>query len=113
MPATPGRRTIDKGNGQTRYHKAMLLNYPNDEDLVRFRRLRNNGVVSRGARPGGLIEIHGDGGKGEDWTFGCISLRDRDMDRVFSTLAVGSPVTIIGLWEEPAWLTRVLATASR
>jgi L,D-peptidoglycan transpeptidase YkuD (ErfK/YbiS/YcfS/YnhG family) len=114
--ATPeGRYQIvrKKGNGQTRYHKAMLLNYPNDEDHVRFRRLRNNGMVSRGARIGGLIEIHGDGGKGEDWTFGCISLRDRDMDRVFGNLAVGSPVTIIGVWEEPAWLTRLLETASR
>ncbi len=114
--ATPeGRYQIvrKKGNGQTRYHKAMLLNYPNDEDLVRFRRLRNSGMVSHGARIGGLIEIHGDGGKGEDWTFGCISLRDGDMDRVYSNLAVGSPVTIIGIWDEPAWLTRLLETASR
>ncbi len=114
--ATPeGRYQIvrKKGNGQTRYHKAMLLNYPNDEDLVRFRRLRSNGMVSRGSRPGGLIEIHGDGGKGEDWTFGCISLRDRDMDQVYNRLSVGSPVTIVGLWEEPGWLTRVLETASR
>jgi hypothetical protein len=102
-----------KGDGQTRYHKAMLLDYPNDEDLQRFRRLRSNGMVSRGARIGGLIEIHGDGGKGEDWTFGCISLRDRDMDRLYGNLAIGSPVTIIGLWDEPAWLTRLLETASR
>jgi hypothetical protein len=35
------------------------------------------------------------------------------MDRVYSNLAVGSPVTIIGVWEEPAWLTRLLETASR
>jgi L,D-transpeptidase catalytic domain len=114
--ATPeGRYQIvrKKGNGQTRYHWAMLLNYPNDEDQQRFRRLRNSGMVPRGARIGGLIEIHGDGGKGEDWTFGCISLRDRDMERLYADLPVGSPVTIIGIWDEPPWLTRLMETASR
>lgn len=114
--ATPeGRYQVvrKKGSGQTRYHKAMLLNYPNDEDLARFRQLRRSGTVSRGARIGGLIEIHGDGGKGEDWTFGCVSLHNRDMDRLFSQLSVGSPVTIVGVWEEPSWLPRALETAGR
>lgn len=114
--ATPeGRYHIVRkmGAGQSRYYKACLLNYPNDEDRRRFSRLTSSGMMSRSARIGGLIEIHGEGGKGQDWTFGCISLRNDHLDRIFSKLAVGTPVTIVGLWTEPTWLTRALQTASR
>ena len=45
---------------------------------------------------GGLIEIHGNGGKGIDWTEGCIALTDTEMDVVFKLVKVGTPVTIIG-----------------
>jgi hypothetical protein len=113
--ATPeGRYKIvrKKGPGQTRYYKALLLNYPNDEDSRQFQRLKRAGALSRRARAGGLIEVHGNGGKGEDWTFGCVSLHDSHMDEVFRQLSVGSPVTIVGIWEEPDWLTRLLQTAS-
>jgi hypothetical protein len=34
------------------------------------------------------------------------------MDEVFGALGVGSPVTIVGIWEEPRWLSRLLQTAS-
>lgn len=113
--ATPeGRYKIvrKKGPSQTRYHKALLLNYPNEEDAAAFNRMKRAGIVSRRARMGGLIEVHGDGGKGEDWTFGCVSLSNRHMDEVWNALSVGSPVTIVGIWEEPRWLSRLLQTAS-
>ena len=32
------------------------------------------------AKIGGLIEIHGNGGKGIDWTEGCIALTDKEID---------------------------------
>jgi len=112
--ATPeGRYRIVSKKAGSHYYKAMLLNYPNDADLRRFRNMTSNGLMSRSARPGGLIEIHGGGGKGEDWTFGCISLRNEHIDQLFPRVAVGTPVTIVGLWEEPAWLERALQTASR
>jgi hypothetical protein len=112
--ATPeGRyRIVSKKNG-SRYYRALLLNYPNEEDLRFFRQLSRNGLISRGARPGGLIEIHGGGGKGEDWTFGCISLRNEHLDQLFPRIGVGTPVTIVGLWNEPPWLQRALQTASQ
>jgi len=114
--ATPeGRYRVvrKKSAGQTRYHKALLLDYPNGEDAARFRRLVRAGMLPRGSRIGGLIEIHGEGGKGEDWTMGCVSLRNDHIDEVFSQLAVGTPVTIVGLWEAPEWLSRFLETADR
>ena len=85
-----------KSNGESGYHKAMLINYPNDEDYASFNSRKRQGLISRNSRIGGLIEIHGDGGKGDDWTSGCIALRNSDIDELFSRVSVGTPVTIVG-----------------
>ncbi len=97
--ATPEGRyliTAKKGHGSSRYYKALLLNYPNDEDRAQFQRLRTNGDLPRWASPGGLIEIHGEGGRGKDWTNGCVALSNHDMDELFTRVGVGTPVTIVG-----------------
>lgn len=85
-----------KADGNSRYHKAMLINYPNEEDYALFNNKKRQGLISKNSRIGGLIEIHGDGGKGADWTSGCIALADYDIDDLFSRMSVGTPVTIIG-----------------
>jgi hypothetical protein len=90
-------KVIDKkANGQSRYYKAMLLNYPNDEDRARFAMNKRNGTISSRKRIGDLIEIHGNGGKGADWTSGCVALADSDMDRLYSKCPTGTTVTIVG-----------------
>ncbi len=97
--ATPEGRyriTAKKGPGNSTYYKALLLNYPNDEDREQFERARRAGQLPRWARMGGLIEIHGDGGRGKDWTKGCVALANNDIDDLFSRVAVGTPVTIVG-----------------
>jgi hypothetical protein len=80
----------------TMYYKALLLNYPNEEDTLEFRNAIENGSISRSARIGDMIEIHGNGGRGADWTAGCIALKDREMDSIFKYVSVGTPVTIVG-----------------
>jgi hypothetical protein len=82
--------------GKTKYYKALLLDYPNDDDKQKFRAEIENGSLPASSKIGGLIEIHGNGGKGIDWTEGCIALTDREMDVVFKIVRVGTPVTIIG-----------------
>lgn len=97
--ATPeGRyRIVDLRTGaRTEYYKAALLDYPNKEDLERLEQEVDAGRAPRGSKPGSLIEIHGAGGAGKDWTDGCIALRDEEMDRLFSFVRVGSAVTIVG-----------------
>jgi hypothetical protein len=81
---------------KTKYYKALLLNYPNDEDSARFRADKEKGSLPPDAKIGGLIEIHGNGGKGIDWTEGCVALTDKEMDIVFKFVKVGTPVTIVG-----------------
>lgn len=88
--------TMKKSGGQTRYYKALLIDYPNDDDRRRFDRNRQQGVLGPDARIGGFIEIHGHGGKGADWTDGCVALSDADMDELFRICATGTRVTIVG-----------------
>lgn len=85
-----------RGPGQTIYYKALLINYPNDEDRAQFDLAKRKGWISRRSRIGGLIEIHGEGGRKEDWTLGCVALANRDMDELFRVVSVGTPVTIVG-----------------
>ena len=95
--ATPeGRYKITHKNNGSRYHLALLLDYPNAADKAEFAQARRQGRVRVGVGPGGLIEIHGHGGAGTDWTDGCIALRDTDIEQLFGLAVVGTPVTIVG-----------------
>jgi len=88
--------TKKKEKRHTRYYKALLLNYPNQEDMARYRKNVASGKIPRHIDVGGLIEIHGHGGQGFNWTNGCVALSDRDMDVVYRNALVNTPVVIIG-----------------
>jgi lipoprotein-anchoring transpeptidase ErfK/SrfK len=91
-----------KGPGQTKYYRALEIDYPNQTDLKWFREAKRRGHLSASARIGGIIEIHGEGGRGENWTEGCVALRNDDMLRVFEMAGVGTPVTIVGALDPDA-----------
>jgi len=94
--ATPeGKYRVVEKRTRSRYHKALLLDYPNVEDRREFLRLKKKGLIPSKAGIGGLIEIHG-GGK-EGMTFGCVSLENQHMDEVFASVSVGTPVAIVGM----------------
>lgn len=97
--------TKEKTRGSTIYHKALLINYPNAEDRQQFAMKKKKGLLSRSAGIGSLIEIHGNGGKGFDWTSGCVGLRDRDMDELCRLVGVGCRVTIVGSIEPLSVIT--------
>ena len=93
--STPeGKYRIIKKISVSRYHKALLINYPNEEDRRNFIRAKKKGFIPAGARIGGLIEIHG-GGK-DSMTYGCIAMDNNAIDYIFSLVPVGTPVTIVG-----------------
>jgi len=81
---------------KTKYFRALLLNYPNSEDIENFNKEKAAGRIPKHAQIGGLIEIHGDGGKGTDWTDGCIALDNNDMLQVYRIVEIGTPVVIVG-----------------
>jgi murein L,D-transpeptidase YafK len=87
--------TKKKSGRETKYYKALLINYPNSEDKARYEaNVRKGKIPRRGI--GNLIEIHGDGGKGMNWTEGCVALTNNDIDRLFEMCGPGTPVTIVG-----------------
>lgn len=90
------RITRKIGRPETKYHKALLIDYPNQDDKERFRRAISDGSLPESSQIGGLIEIHGNGGRGTDWTDGCIALTDNEMDIIYNLLKVGTPVAIVG-----------------
>jgi L,D-peptidoglycan transpeptidase YkuD (ErfK/YbiS/YcfS/YnhG family) len=85
-----------KENPKTKYYKALLLDYPNGDDKKRFEWNKLRGLIKKNAQIGNLIEIHGDGGKGADWTDGCVALTNKDIDKIFTLASKGTPVTIVG-----------------
>jgi len=101
--ATPeGRYKVIKKLPQSRFYKALLIDYPNDEDKKEFSQAKKRGLIPRRAGIGGLIEIHG-GGE-DSLTGGCIAVEDGVMDKLFSGVSIGTPVTIIGSLESVAEL---------
>lgn len=89
-----GKYRITKKLSASRFHKALLINYPNEEDMRNFISAKKKGLIPSNSRIGGLIEIHG-GGK-DSMTYGCISMDNDMIDSLFSLVNVGTPVTIVG-----------------
>lgn len=110
--ATPeGRYKIVKKIAQSRYYKALLLDYPNEYDKRRFSQAKTNGLIPRQATIGGLIEIHGGGN--DFLTNGCVGVENSVMDKIFPEVAVGTVVAIVGSLESAEKLLAGLRTSGR
>jgi murein L,D-transpeptidase YafK len=87
-----------------RFHWFLRLNYPNLVDRVRYETQRVNGVVpvdqdGKAPEVGSAIGIHGTDipilNEGHiNWTTGCISVEDKDIDDLERLLPVGTVVII-------------------
>jgi len=93
--ATPeGEYRITRKLPASKFYKALLINYPNEEDQHRFALAKRRGEISKRTQIGGLIEIHGGGTAG--LTYGCVALDDRHIQELYNTVEVGTPVVIVG-----------------
>jgi len=84
-----GRYVIDRRNPKSRYHLSLHISYPNPADQARAREL--------GLDPGGDIMIHGlkDGiVRDDDWTRGCIAVRDEEIEEIWALVPDGTPIVI-------------------
>jgi len=82
-----GAYFIDRKNPNSSFYLSIGISYPNDADRARAREL--------GRRPGGDIFIHGTPRakrSTEDWTAGCIAVRDREMEDIYAMVNVGTPI---------------------
>jgi hypothetical protein len=93
--ATPeGHYRITRKFPTSSFYKALLIDYPNAEDLRTFAEAKRQGLVPARVDAGGAIEIHG-GGK-DKLTKGCVGMENADMDEVYKAAEIGTPVTIVG-----------------
>ncbi len=105
--ATPeGKYKVTKKIPQSRYYKALLLDYPNQDDLRQFQEMKKKGLIPPKVGIGGLIEIHGGGQDG--LTYGCVAMEDKVMDEIFSLAEVGTPVTIVGTFNRDSAILKLV-----
>ena len=85
---------IDRRNPDSRFFRSLGISFPNENDSFLAR--------LRGEDPGGDIMIHGQPNDpikrrnlADDWTEGCIAMKDEDMRIVWQLVKEGTPVLII------------------
>ena len=113
--ATPEGRyrvAVKRGRGQTQYYRALLLDYPNQEDRRRFLNDRKKGRIPAFRNIGGQIEIHGADNELMAQTLGCVMLENPQMAALFDRVDNGTPVTIVGALQEHNSVARALANLS-
>lgn len=85
-----GTYFINRRNPNSAYHLSLGISYPNIQDVQVAR--------AAGSPPGGDIFIHGRTGyKGRnrnDWTAGCIAVRDREMEDIYAMVKTGTIIVI-------------------
>src|SRR6056297_4076071 len=86
-----GDYLIDRRNPNSSFHLSLGISYPNDIDVSR--------AAALGKSPGGDIFIHGEPNAlaflSPDWTAGCISIKNREMEDVYAMIRNGTPITLI------------------
>jgi len=96
-------------NPQSKFHLSIGISYPSTDDAQRG---FAGGLISKAERDaiilaidakkmppqktklGGEIYLHG-GGTDKDWTWGCVALKNEDIEELFAAIPVGTRVTIL------------------
>ena len=85
-----GLYTIDRRNPNSRFHLSLGISYPNEQDIAH--------AAAMGKSPGGEIFIHGQQHPlrrdKDDWTWGCISVTNKEMEDVYSMVGDGTPIAL-------------------
>lgn len=84
------------------WSKFIWFDYPNAESWRKFAAAKARGVLKPSDSIGGEIGIHGVS-KGQDWlidrqinwTLGCISLKNKDVDEIYGLLQRGTTIEIL------------------
>ncbi len=91
-----GTFTIQTCKDHEKWDKFMLIDYPNDESRRLFEENKRTGVIPKCSTIGGLVGIHGiwQGGDNvidmkHNWTDGCISLKNADVEELAKIIKPG------------------------
>lgn len=94
-----GRYSLDWRNPNSAFYKSFHISYPNEQDKAQAK--------ARGVSPGGDVMIHGSTTSKinnlpemmnylpqKDWTFGCIAIRNVDIDELWTLVDDHTPIII-------------------
>ncbi len=90
-----GKYVLDHKKANSSFYKAIHISYPNANDKKRAK--------EKGVSPGGQIMIHGQKNNFGwlsfitqcfNWTDGCIAVSNSDMDEIWNSVDVGTPIEI-------------------
>jgi murein L,D-transpeptidase YafK len=84
-----------------RWEKFIWINYPTAESWEKHRKAKREGIIEESDGIGGEIGIHGVPfgmdymiDRRMNWTLGCISLKNKDINEIYPYLSAGSRVLI-------------------
>lgn len=84
-----------------KWHKMLMLDYPNKESYDKFNQRKAKGMIPKNAKIGGGIAIHGTWPNDNivvddytNWTNGCIAVKNNDLDELETYLPIGTKVII-------------------
>jgi murein L,D-transpeptidase YafK len=84
-----------------KWKKILLLDYPTPADIEKFKTRKARGVIPASAKVGGGIGIHGTWPRDEmvvdyfqNWTNGCVSMKNEEINEVYQLIPIGTKVTI-------------------
>jgi len=84
-----------------KWDRFLSLDYPNKESWEKFNKRKNNGEIPTSARIGGGIGIHGTWphedfivDRYKNWTLGCISMKNDDVEDIYRFIIPGTKVII-------------------
>lgn len=96
-----GTFTIISKRYHSKWDRYMALNYPTAESIDKFNRRKAQGLIPANAKIGGDIGIHGtwphEGyaiDQYQNWTLGCISLKNEHVEQLYAMIPVGTKITI-------------------
>jgi len=85
-----------------KWSKFMWISYPNAESKWKYAANMEAGLISPTDGIGGEIGIHGTPDGRDDliddrknWTLGCIALKNKDVNEIYSVVKVGTRVEIV------------------
>jgi len=85
-----------------KWDKMMLIDFPTKPDMDKFNERKAKGLIPKNAKIGGGIAIHGTWPHDDmavdlfqNWTNGCIALKNEDVDELYDMLPIGTTVQIV------------------
>jgi murein L,D-transpeptidase YafK len=85
------------------WSKFIWFDYPNSQSRIKHNKAKREGKIPLNASIGGSVGIHGVPSgmdylvdQGQNWTLGCVSLKNKDIDEIYDFITLQTIIEIRG-----------------